>query len=313
MRDHADWRDLILSYEDLEADERRRADEHLAACAECRALLDGVRAVETARGPEGALPPLEDGEFFALSADEAAAEAASRGALRARLGLEAERRAERASARGVPAGPTREAPAAARPLRERVSTLMRNLRPRVVVPLAAAAAVVLVFLLRGPETGRGPIRELRLAPYSGTRGETDSGGAPGEAGRAWRTGDAFVLRFELVEPAYPIVFHVDPDGAVALLHPADPLAPVAAMPANVSLELPPAEQDVVWTFEGEPGIETFFVAASPRAPRALDAVLDVARTAARSALGRDEVASALRAILEKRVGPVQAIEAVHAP
>lgn len=41
-----EWEELLLQYEDLEADTRRSVDRHLAACAGCRGFLETLETID---------------------------------------------------------------------------------------------------------------------------------------------------------------------------------------------------------------------------------------------------------------------------
>ena len=75
----------------------------------------------------------------------------------------------------------------------------------------------------------------------------------------------------------------------------------------------PPESESEWTFEGEPGLETFLVAASRRADLPLAGIAEEAAAATSAMIEREARVRAVKAILESRVGPVQVIEATHLP
>lgn len=285
--DHDAWRDLVLVLEELEGDEREKAEAHLASCPECRSLLVRLQGVERGARLQSVLARLESREPVRLSAADEEQAHASLLALRARLGLEA----------------AATVPAAGRARAATTGTFARPWRRhwvRVLVPAAAAAAALLLLWPR-PSGDHVLVRDLRVLPASQTRGG-------GEAG--WHTGDAFVLRFELAAPAQPVVFHAGPSGELALLYPEDPGAPLEKSPAG-PVTLPPEAGGSEWRFEGEPGTETFLVAARSRPAPGLADLLAQAR--ALPATGRAARVKALRELLEKRVGPVRAIEVTHLP
>jgi hypothetical protein len=291
VKTHDALRDLVLSYEELDPGERAEADGHLAGCPHCRALLERAREAERGLRRFGELPPLDRPADGGAAAPDAAtreeAEASLR-ALRTRLGL--------------PPGPER--PAAPRP-----ALFRRWMTPAWIVP-AAALAAALVLIARMPERGSPGIRDLAIAPLSVERG---AGPSTTAVGGTWRTGQAFALRFALAAPAHPVVFHVDPERAVTLLHPGDAEAPVPRMPAGVTMQLPAAGSDDLWTFAGRPGPETFLVVAAPRGDLDLGSITAGVERIARRAGSRGAAVDAIESHLLETVGPVAAIEVTHAP
>ncbi|MBI5711118.1 MAG: DUF4384 domain-containing protein [Candidatus Eisenbacteria bacterium] len=283
--EHDAWRDLVLVLEELEGDEREKAEAHLASCPECRSLLVRLQGVERGARLQSVLARLERGEPVRMSAGDAEQAHASLLALRVRLGLEG------------------AAPAAGR---ARAATAGTGARPwrrhwvRVLVPAAAVAAALLVLWPR-PSGDHVLVRDLRLLPASQMRGGGEGG---------WHTGDAFVLRFELAAPAQPVVFHAGPSGELALLYPEDPGAALEKSPAG-PVTLPPEAGGIEWRFEGEPGVETFVVGARSRPAPGLAELLAQAR--ALPATDRSARVKALRELLERRMGPVRAIEVTHQP
>jgi hypothetical protein len=300
---HEAWQELVLAYEDLAPEERARADEHLAACAACRALLSRLQAIEHAPGPQGLLPSLEETEAYRLTPEEARDAAASLAAVRHRLGISGQA-TETAGAAARPRGFLHAVLAALTPL------FSRRLAPRLLIPvLAAAALVVVVVQLLPPQLGPG-VRDLQLVPAAALRGGGDTL-PPGD--RAWHTGEAFFLRFELTRNGCPVVFHVDPAGRVELLHPETPDAPLVGAPGGTAMQLPPMSSGAEWTFEGEPGRETFLVAVTARTRVDLANLLEEARVPARDLGDRDRAVARLRDLLAARLGPVAAVEVTHLP
>lgn len=81
--------DLILAFEELDGDDRRRAEAHLAGCAECRELLARLQGLDAAARPL----ELTDEPLAGLSAAERAAAGTSREAMLRRLALGSSRTA----------------------------------------------------------------------------------------------------------------------------------------------------------------------------------------------------------------------------
>jgi len=281
--DHAALQELVLGYEHLEPAERLRADAHLAVCPSCRRTLEALQGVERRARLAGAFPDLPEWKDLPGSEDDLRSADRSLALLLQRLD-----------------DSSPEARSAPRPR-------PRWLRPVAwAVPLAAAA--VLLLLVQPQRRATPPLRAIELVAPSSPRG----GPAPGEGRRTWYTGERFVLRFTLEQPASPVVIHVDPAGAIELLYPERVDAPMAVLPASTELQLPPASTGASWAFEGDPGTEVFLVAAAPRGG------IDLARVLARlEALPREPEGVSrverMRGVLEEQVGPVQAIEVDHLP
>lgn len=282
--EHGTWEDLILGHEDLDGDERASADAHLAACPRCQRLLARVRDLESAPGPRGALPALEGTRRLRMGRADARQARASLAALRARLDL------------GRPA----------------VSRRAIRLAPRVLLPAALAAAALLLYLSRASDRHQVYPREVALVAFSGPRG-TEGGADRAEPRTAWRTGESFRIRFELDRPSHPVVIHVDPAGRSELLHPDGPHSPIPLMPGGQPVSLPPAESAVEWTFEGEPGPETFLVSVSPDGRADLVAILGEAAALQGAAGPRAEVVRSLARLLEARLGRTGIVEVEHLP
>ncbi len=316
---HEEWQELILAYEDLAPEERAQAGEHLAACATCRALLARLQEIERAPGPLGSLPDLA-GAAQRLTPEEAREAAASLAAMRQRLGLSAhDARAAGAALRAR--GWLRPLEAALRPLG---TLLSRRSAPRLLIPVAAAAALIVVAMRLLPQPGPG-VHDLQLIPAATLRGDERSAGRESGASvtdgrnvatsgeRVWRTGESFFLRFTLARDGFPVVFHVDPAGRIALLHPEGPAAALVRVPGGMTTQLPPASSGDEWAFEGEPGSETFLVAVTARARVDLAGLLEEARRAAGDSAERDRAVIGLEALLADRLGPVASLSVRHAP
>lgn len=267
---HADWVERSLALEDLEGPDREATLVHLQACPECRSLREALLAREAQARPAGSLPPPERWDALALDDVSRAGERRSLAALLEReRSLGSERPARRPALRWL-------------------------------VPAAAAAAIVAVLWTRTPPPAppapapsgtpapAPPLAEpsaritgLTIAPGPGLRGGAEAG---------WRTGDAFTLRFTLERAASVVVVHVDPQGVAALLVPDSPAEPAPRLgPGEVTLPDPASGER--WTFEGEPGAESFLIASFTRPPdvRALALSLPMEPAADREVRVRDVV------------------------
>lgn len=297
---HDTWVELILAYEDLSAEERTRADLHLATCEGCRLMLSRLQAAERTAAQSGALPSLHDRAAYEMSASEEQQARASLAALREQLGV---------PALAPPAPPTAEVLAPRR-------SGWRRWMTWTLVPAAAAAVVAVLLLVLGPgEVGMCP-GDLQLVAVSGLRaGETLAGRATvpvdGVMLPVWHTGEAFRLRFALAAPGYPVIVHVDPAGRAALLYPVEASEPPARFPAGASIEVPTRPSEGEWMFEGQTGPETFLVAVQETNPGWADLAAAL-ESLSPTAGGRAAVVDEARAWLKRRVGPVSEIAVMHA-
>jgi hypothetical protein len=244
-----------------------------------------LRAREAAAFAHGELPePTADAEA-ALGPEGARAERESRAALHERL--EAARRGRTAVVGRVPA-------------KRRPVAFPTWRWWHVALPAAAVAVAVMLW----PRGGREIVRvgDGRLVAWSQQR-EIPS--------PEWRTGDAFKLFLRLEREAYPLVFHVDPRGALALIYP-DTSRTRPHLFAAGEVALPAPEDDLRWAFSGPAGTETFLIAAARKLP-ALASLYSEAVTAAGTAGDRERRITALGAFLEKRFGSIQRIDAPHLP
>jgi hypothetical protein len=327
--DHREIEDLVLGFEELEDAERARALEHLATCADCRALREGLLRRERDARVIGALPGV--GEQRAPLAPEDRAQAdASLAALLERAPAERPAAPAPAPARAAtpapPAGPAPATPARVVPLPSPARRVNPWRHATWLVPAAAAAVVAVVVLTRTaapplppepdspaigaptvvtrplvPTPGAGPT-SVRLERYSGVRG-ADGG---------WHTGDAFELRFELPAAAYVLVWHVGPAGETALLYPPTGTARVPRFGAG-EVTLPPVSSPERWVFEGEPGAETFVVATreAGEVPLAtLGAAVDSALAGIHDRTARLLL---LETVLRERFGETGRVDAEHQP
>lgn len=143
----------------------------------------------------------------------------------------------------------RALPAASRPAPRRTGW-RAWLTPRVLVPTAALAVAAWLAL------PWSPLRPLPiLEEFAAVRADGRRGADP--ADEAWRRGDAFVLRAELHAPSLVLLVHVDPRGRVEVLDPPAAEAPRVRPAGPLAFPEHPEE----WTLDGEPGTETFLLAA----------------------------------------------------
>ena len=215
--------DLILAYEDLDDDQRRRADEAMAQRPELRTRLDDVRRLERlAVDPvPGDCDPLREPDR--LDPGDRAAQLASLKLVRHAAGL----------------------PATSRPWSPMQSILS----------LAAVLALVALFpLMSGNLAHLGQLSVRQLA--------TDGGGHrsltwTGDTG-VLRSGQAFFLDVPLYQDARVYVFHIAPQGEIEVV----PTPTDGASAAGGSLlSLPVPDSGDLWVLGGETGRETFVVAA----------------------------------------------------
>jgi hypothetical protein len=120
--------------------------------------------------------------------------------------------------------------------------------PALVLGLAA------FLFFRSPESALGP---LQVEGVALTRGAETSG---------WKEGDAFRLRCDVTRPMVPVVIHLDPQGAVALLHPTTPDGPFLLSTPEAPILVPDPAGPERWELTGPAGRETFFLAAWEEAP-----------------------------------------------
>lgn len=259
------WLDRVLSYEELTGEERADVDALLASRPEARRLLEAVQRAERAE-PAGELP-----EAAALAAEDVAA---------ARKSLEELLR------KALPRPGKEPAP--------RPAGWRAWLTPRVLVPTAALAAAAWLALPGSPLRPLPVLEGLAAVPGDATRGALPQATGP----REWRRGDAFALRARLRQPSLVLLAHVDPRGRVQVLEPADGRA-APVQPAG-TLAFPAAAEE--WTLDGEPGTETFLLAARADTTDAA-AVRDAAAELARLRSGDGSVAR-VRGILESRFDTV---------
>jgi len=219
----------ILAYEELDADERRNLEQHLAACEACRDLLTRVQDTESRAASVGGLPPLEDDPFADLSPTVPAAAAHSKQALL--------RRVQAASSQNNP----------------------RKIAPALggFFALAAVLALVLLGPWRGGEMDAAHMfADLRLGPAVVVRGEGNSAGSGGVGSLAPDAPAA--LRFTPARAGWPVVVRLDGKGARLLCPTAE--APGWHLDANLPAVLPPPGSGLTWP-AGEPGTATRWLVA----------------------------------------------------
>jgi len=227
-----DWLDRLLAGDELDQADRRILEEALQNAPAARELLERVRRIERSPGPAGELPELA---ALRVSTSEAA---------------EADR-----SLRALLLRVLGEIPAAA-PVAPRTGWRGRIagwLRPSVLVPAAVLGLAAFLFF-RTPDSGLGPVQIEGVAL---TRGADSPG---------WKEGDAFRLRCDVTRPLVPVVIHLDPQGAVALLHPATPEGPFLLSTPEEPILVPDPAGTERWELTGPAGRETFFLAAWAEAP-----------------------------------------------
>ncbi|MEN8007406.1 MAG: DUF4384 domain-containing protein [Candidatus Krumholzibacteriota bacterium] len=225
---------LILAYEDLDTEEKKQADKILAERPDLRQRLESLRNLESAAA---ASFEFDEEAFWAaegLAPGDAELQQRSLTDLRESLGLTVK-----------PSG-----------------GFWKRGRTGLSLMIPVAAVLALLLILPVFRDGSELIRDLSVQPVAldtgGSRSGTDTRHQPG----VLRSGEAFALDFHLNEDAYVLVFHVDPQGAVSLVHPASPSAPPAVIAAG-EIRFPDPESGDKWILEGGAGIETFVVAAAP--------------------------------------------------
>ena len=265
--------DRLLAYEDLTDDARRRIDEHLKDCADCRALLARFQDLETRAGGVEGLPPLGDDPLGDLSPDDRAAAACSREALRRRV---AGRRGRNARILVFGFGGT--------------------------LALAATLAVLLLGPWRTDERDSARVfADLRLGPAVELR---DADAPVGDAIPA--PGAPAALRFTPARTGWPVVVRVEGDRAVVLCPTAD--APGWRLPAGLPAVVPPPGSGVTWPMAMEDESACWLVALADgptEDPAAL--ARDIATAA--SAPEGESVVDRVLAELETRYGATGVVPA----
>ena len=229
---HEEMERLILAYEELDGEEKRRADEILAERPDLRERLESLRNLESAAA---ASYPFDEEAFWAaggLESAEVAAERRSLADLRESLGLTVK-----------PGGSFWK-------------------RGRTGLSLLIPVAAVLAFMVVMPLFRDDPslIRDFSVQPVALDAGGTRSGtGTQFEPG-VLRSGEAFALDFHLNEDAYVLVFHIDPRGAISLVHPASASGTPVVTAGGGDIRFPNPESGEKWILGGQAGTETFVLA-----------------------------------------------------
>lgn len=214
----------ILAHEDLDAAERRRADDHLATCPECRDLLARLRDLEGRAAAVPGLPGLEVDPLADLSLAERAAAEASHRQLLTRVAGGKGRRWAPVGFGGV---------------------------------LALAAAFALILF--GPWRSSGPdasdaFADLRLGPAVVMRDD-------GAAAAPVAPGEAVALRFTPSRAGWPVVVRLQAADAEVLCPTDD--TPGWRLPADRPAVVPPPGSGVVWRAAPDESTARWLVALSP--------------------------------------------------
>jgi hypothetical protein len=258
---------LVLGYEELDEQERAEADGYLQ---QDPALAERLRWHQNLENEaEGSLPGLQEAGDGLSPEQERAQQESLRRVLR----------------RAVP---NVASPAAWR-------------RPALwALPLAAVLALTLLW--PRDRAGDDLLRELRVVPVAL---EGDTRGFEQVAG-VLRSGQAFALEFSLENDAHVTIFHLDPSGHFAQVHPDPQEAAAVALTAGAH-RVPSADSESLWVLNGEPGPETFFIAVSAEAPKARFTLAHDPSGADREARVAD-----LAAHLRERFDEVEVREFLHA-
>lgn len=225
--DHVEFRELVLTYEDLTDDERRLVDAHLEGCAACRHLLGALQDAEHVAAEETDLPPLllpDDPDILTgLDESERAAAAMSRRQLMAEV---------RATSRK-----------------------QRPWWPAGMGGLALAAALAL--MVWQPWVATEAVVDLRLAPVAMVRG----GDGTGTGGDEQVSARAVTLRYVQQVDGWPVVVRVREGEAAEVLLPTTDW-PSMKLEAGRPVVLPPAGSRRVWTTAPAGVKDTYLVVVS---------------------------------------------------
>lgn len=276
---------LILQYEDLDPAQRLSVDQALAADPDLRRDWDQLRTLEQKAQLAWST---DDEDFWQPAMDQTTAD-------RCRVSLEAIlAELPQTTAPGDSTdGPLPFVDSADRPpVAGRVSGMRRVLSTRVLWPLAAVLALVVLY--PRVATNRSLITDLGVRTIDVAAGGTRSGQGTALIEGQLATGQAFVLELAPTEATWLVVYHVDPAGHPTRLY----AAPVADHSGRTgSLTIPPADTGDFWVLDGEPGFESFVVGATAKAiPDLTDlsaAVADGCSEAQGRAAAVDAVAEAL--------------------
>jgi hypothetical protein len=297
--DHARWRRLVLSLDDLEGEQQAAAQAHLRGCPECVVLLQRVREHERAPAQLGAWGAAA---FGAADAAQAAAELSSRERAQAEASLTDLRARFQQHPEQQPRAVPSELPVRRSAPWHRMPAPARRWWVWAAPLVVAAAGIVMLVTPRNGSLVTGSLQVIAVGIDR----------AVDQAPRTqWRTGDAFALRFQLRRPAYPLVFHVDPNGAIALLYPADP-GRLAQLPLRAGANvLPEPGTDERWVLSGEGGTETFLLVAPRTRPSALGGLIERLQRLPDPGASHADRTAALRRALEREFGRVTVAEARH--
>lgn len=228
--------DLILGFEDLEAEEKARVLRFLEGDPEQAARLEHLQALEG----------LALGE---LPVDQSAWDEALLDAEESRQQEESLRRILAALEEQFPAH--RKVREDRRPRRHRLPS-----RLNWALPLAAVLALFIVLPLW--QRGGDPLPSPRVVVLVGEEGTRGFGSEAPSRG-VLHTGQAFALDFHLEGDSHVLVYHLDPAGRLALVWPADPGPETSSLAGGRQHRVPRAENDEVWVLGPETGTESFLV------------------------------------------------------
>ncbi len=301
-------RALILAYEDLDAEDRRRADELLARDAGLRQKLSRLQELEAwAKEPV----PSSDAGILAgerLSAEDERQLEASLEALMQRLGLPADTKPVSASSPSTASSPTASSPPTAANGIATARLPRRGLR-RSWAPLAAAA--VLLLLVWAPWNVGNPVR-FSDAEVVAVETTTNASRSAQDA-RSFNSGEAFALSFRLEATAGVIVYHVDPSGSVSLVFPGSTSEAILSFEAGASQRIPSTMSEEQWVLGREAGRESFLLAAVEDADLDLELLDQEIHQLLSGVDDRQLVVENLETLLEDRLATVQLIEFDHLP
>lgn len=275
-------RKLVLAFESLEGDERRRAKETLAADVGLGNLLHELQVIE--RKAAWNLPLDGTWPDTVLTAVEEMAERASYVELLAVV--------------------------------ERSHPLVRNekggrshrfFRASLLLPIAAVLAMALL-LPRGL-ADRSFIRNPGVVSMGHSSDGARGFHAIEDAG-VLRSGERFQLTFSLAADAHVLVVHIGPDGDVDVVYPNDLDQPLPRLPGGVPQAVPDRDATRSWVLDRTPGVESFIVVAGDTDRVDGDAFL--ARLTAATE-GLDDRALRIATLLEvlAETGATQVIEFQH--
>ena len=285
--------DSVLAYEDLDAAERLEADRYLAIHPELAAQLHRFRDAERAARQE--VPAVTNDGFWTdhrLSTEE---EAQCRdSARRIRTSLAAGDRS------AAPAVSTNS-------VSSRRSWNLFQVNPRWLLPVAAVLALIVI----GPQLARREaiLTGLTVDTVAVTTAGTRSADLAPLAAGTLRTGDAFVLAFDLKADSYLAIIHVDPLGEVALVYPQDQ-SRVARLAGGRRHRLPDPDNDEKWILGGATGRESFVIATDRETAPLIDE-LRTSLAASTEDLDRSAVLVAVRELLDATWDQVEFIEISH--